>query len=140
MPVIFQRTVKQAGNRNIVKRYEKLALAAVQQSQRAFLPQIDAPHSLTETVATIERDYSHITLLAGSLDDDTPKLSKIELPLNETNATTAVVAFIGPEGGMTDEEIEFLRQHNAQPVQLTRTVLRIETAAITFAALFCTQK
>jgi 16S rRNA (uracil1498-N3)-methyltransferase len=47
---------------------------------------------------------------------------------------TKVVFAVGPEGGFTDEEVEAGKSHGWQPVSLGRSILRIETAAIAFAA------
>ncbi len=137
MPVIFKRTVKQANNRNILQRYKKLTIAAAQQSRRIFLPQIDPPRSLDEVVAVVGRDYHQPMLLSGTLSEQAKRINNIKLNLANNDA---VVAFIGPEGGMTEEENNFLRANNARMVRLTRSILRIETAAITFAALLCVQK
>ncbi len=50
---------------------------------------------------------------------------------------TDVAAFIGPEGGFTEDETACLKDHDAKFVQLTGTVLRTETAAIAFASVLC---
>ncbi len=42
---------------------------------------------------------------------------------------------VGPEGGFTDAEVEFAREHGWQHVGLGPRILRIETAAIVLAAL-----
>jgi 16S rRNA (uracil1498-N3)-methyltransferase len=46
-----------------------------------------------------------------------------------------LLALIGPEGGWTDTEEQFLSDSGFASVHLTSTILRIETAAITVAAL-----
>ena len=43
--------------------------------------------------------------------------------------------FIGPEGGWTDDELSLFDSHHIRLVALTATILRIETAAITAAAV-----
>ena len=43
---------------------------------------------------------------------------------------------IGPEGGLTDDEIAISRVHGWRPVDLGRRILRIETAAVALAGLF----
>jgi 16S rRNA (uracil1498-N3)-methyltransferase len=50
-------------------------------------------------------------------------------------APPSVTAFIGPEGGWTDDELAQLTTGGAIAVQLTPTILRVETAAITVASI-----
>lgn len=47
-----------------------------------------------------------------------------------------VTLVIGPEGGLTDDEISVLRVAGAEPVRLCATILRIETAAAAAAAVW----
>jgi 16S rRNA (uracil1498-N3)-methyltransferase len=51
-----------------------------------------------------------------------------------------VAAFTGPEGGLTDDEIRLLNDDGAQPVRLTDTILRVETAALAFAAILTSKR
>jgi len=46
----------------------------------------------------------------------------------------------GPEGAMTEQEQQLLAQQRATPVRLTETVLRVETAAVAFAAILAAQR
>jgi 16S rRNA (uracil1498-N3)-methyltransferase len=41
-----------------------------------------------------------------------------------------VVLFIGPEGGLTAEEVGLAREHGVQVVTLGQRILRAETAAL----------
>jgi len=130
-PVIFDRTVKLAQGAHTLERYEKLTIAAAQQCQRLFLPRIDPVASLQQCLEILQNDYPQSQLLVGSSSVQAQSLLTEKL-------TGDTIAFVGPEGGITDQEIHLFRQHNAQPIHLTRTILRIETAAISFAAILCT--
>ncbi len=46
------------------------------------------------------------------------------------NQPITVVLFIGPEGGLTTDEITLAQQHGVQPVTLGPRILRAETAAL----------
>ena len=46
-----------------------------------------------------------------------------------------VIAIIGPEGGITEGEKALLESCGAKFVRLTDTILRVETAALAFAAV-----
>jgi len=47
-----------------------------------------------------------------------------------SNPPITVVLFIGPEGGLTTDEIILAQQHGVQPVTLGPRILRAETAAL----------
>jgi 16S rRNA (uracil1498-N3)-methyltransferase len=133
-PVIFERTVKQPANPKTISRWLNLAVSASKQCKRLFLPKIDAPMSLQEVLKSIKNDHSYCRFLFGSPSPDSPAL--ITIPFGPTD----VIAFIGPEGGLTDDEAYLLKENGARPVQLTDTILRVETAAMAFAAVLCAQR
>ncbi|MBN2375422.1 MAG: 16S rRNA (uracil(1498)-N(3))-methyltransferase [Sedimentisphaerales bacterium] len=130
-PVRFERTIKLAGSSKSSQRYENLAISAAKQCHRWFLPQIDPPAQLDQAVQILSRDYPDAQMLFGEPTEKTDSI------LHYTNCEKDLICFVGPEGGFTNTELELLHQHHAQPVRLTETILRVETAAITFAAVLC---
>ncbi|PKL49649.1 MAG: hypothetical protein CVV39_02765 [Planctomycetes bacterium HGW-Planctomycetes-1] len=131
VPVIFERTVKQSLQH---RRLETIALESTKQCQRLFLPIIDSPISLSQAIEKLRADYPNAKIIFGSLTQNAESIINFDSALNE------IIAFIGPEGGLTETEENMLKQTNAQPVKLTETVLRIETAAITFAAVLAAMR
>jgi len=60
------------------------------------------------------------------------------LPMDKPADELRVRLLIGPEGGLTDEEISQANQENFQDILLGPRVLRTETAALTaITALQC---
>jgi 16S rRNA (uracil1498-N3)-methyltransferase len=101
-------------------RWRATARAAAKQARRAHVPDVTEPvttSELAELVAT--------TSLAIVLESDTPD-RLTDLPLPDTGDILLVV---GPEGGITDDELATLRQAGARAVRLGTTVLRTSTAA-----------
>lgn len=133
VPVIFERTVKQPKNPKITNRWNSVAISSAKQCKRLFLPQINQPLLLEDALETIKNDYPKSILLSGSLDDNIKFVIDVEID-------TDVIAFVGPEGGTTDEEGELLQNYGAKPVRLTDNILRTETAAITFAAILSAKR
>ncbi len=134
MPVLYERTVKQSRNPKTVERWEYLIIAAAKQCRRLFLPRIDPPQPLSEILQTTKNDYPQGHILLGSLNAQTPSLIIQKFDLSD------VIAFVGPEGGLTEKEQDLLKNRGAKSVCLTDTTLRIETAAIAFAAILTAQR
>jgi len=129
--VIFARTVKLAAGSAAGQRYSKLAVVACKQSGRNFLPQITVPDSLEKTLDFLKGQYPDAKIIFGSFDSNTKSVSEI------AGAGADIIAFVGPEGGMTEQEEKLLVGNGAVGVRLTDTILRIETAATAFAAILC---
>ena len=130
-PVRCERTVKQGGSGKAAQRYEHVAVSAAKQCGRVFLPTIDEPATLGDCAAALEGQYPGALWLTGRARGEAAKLTEVDV------AGRDVVAFVGPEGGLTEAEVQLLNERQAQGVRLTETVLRIETAAIAFAAILC---
>jgi 16S rRNA (uracil1498-N3)-methyltransferase len=127
--VKFKRSVKQASNPKAAERWKRLAIAAAKQSKRLFLPEMDGPIALEESIRKLKTDYPEGDILFGSLEDGATSIMG-KVPLERDT-----VVFIGPEGGMTDEEMGLLRENGGEAIRITDTVLRIETAAISASAI-----
>ena len=133
-PLLFERTVKQPKNQKIIERCEKLAVAAAKQCRRLHLPQIDSPRDVREVLQQLRVDYSNALLVVGSCDHTAGPLANVQ------PGDCDVIAVIGPEGGMTEQEDDVFRQFSARQVRLTDTILRVETAAVAFAAILAAQR
>jgi 16S rRNA (uracil1498-N3)-methyltransferase len=133
-PVIFERTVKHAKNPDITGRWNNLAIAAAKQSRRVFLPQIDKPAALTDVIKVLKKDFPQAQFLLGSPSAEVPFL------INQLVTCNAVVALVGPEGGLTEQEQAFLKDNGVQSIRFADTILRIETAAVAFASILTAQR
>ncbi len=133
-PVLFERTVKQAKNPKIVQRWQNLAVAAAKQCRRLYLPHIDTPLPLPQVLKVLRQEHPDAGFLLGSISADAPSL------FSQLSANTDIAAFVGPEGGITEDEQHLLSDHSVQAVHLTDTVLRVETAAIAFAAILTARR
>ena len=104
-------------------RWRATARAAAKQSRRAWLPTI-APLATTTDVAA----RLHGATLAVVLHE------AAETPLSEAAVPDSgeVVVVVGPEGGITDDE---LAAFGTTPYRLGRSVLRTSTAGVAAAAV-----
>lgn len=129
--VLFERTVKRARGEASESRFNKLIITAAKQSRRIFLPELSRADSLENALTDLKSQYSGAKVIFGHFGETATPLFKM------TALDVDVVAFVGPEGGFTESEIQMLKDAGGIEVVLTKTVLRIETAAIAFASTMC---
>lgn len=104
-------------------RLREVARQAAMQSRRAWLPGVSPPIALASLTFDRPAFVLHETAktrLTAALPDEAP------------DSLTIVV---GPEGGLTDDEVTTFRDRGAEPVTLGRAILRTETASLAAAAI-----
>jgi 16S rRNA (uracil1498-N3)-methyltransferase len=104
-----------------LERLRRHALEAVKQSGAAWATAVEEPLSLD--------DFLRRTVEGGGWLADADGE-----PVPAAVDDTPLIAVIGPEGGLTPEERERLRDAGYQPVRLGPHTLRFETAAVAAAA------
>jgi 16S rRNA (uracil1498-N3)-methyltransferase len=122
IPVVTRRSVALPGEAR-VKRWERVAIAAMKQAERSVLPRIQQPHPfdefLSESRAYPFRFIAYEKQREGIIEETLAKAKP-----------TKVLALIGPEGGFEDSEVEEAKAQGFIPVTLGTTKLRTETAGI----------
>jgi 16S rRNA (uracil1498-N3)-methyltransferase len=101
-------------------RWRSTARAAAKQARRSRVPEVGEPvntRALTELISA-----SAVTLVLESAVSE--RLADVELP-----ESGDLILIVGPEGGITDEEITTFTDAGAKIVRLGPTVLRTSTAA-----------
>ncbi|MEU3622308.1 16S rRNA (uracil(1498)-N(3))-methyltransferase [Amycolatopsis coloradensis] len=101
-------------------RWRTTARAAAKQARRAHLPEVAEPVG-TRELAELAQTVSRALVLESGM---TAKLTEIELPPQGD-----ILLIVGPEGGITDEELATLTDAGATAIRLGPTVLRTSTAA-----------
>lgn len=106
-------------------KWRSTAREAAKQSRRAWFPSV-AEMVGTSDVVDLLRDASLAVVLheAGR-----SPLTALDVP-----AEGDVVVVVGPEGGISDEELEAFAAVGAEPLRLGRSVLRTSTAGVAAAA------
>ena len=131
--VQFERTVK-LGKASSVQRLEKITLSAAKQSGRLFLPVLTGPEKLKATVKSLQSRYPACQFIYGDPE------ATIGPDIMTRSTTTDTAVLIGPEGGFTEDETNYLNSLNATPVRINDHVLRVETAATAFCSLLAHQR
>lgn len=119
-PVLMDRTISDISKKKDKKkeRYQKIVESAAKQSKRDIIPIVHAIIK-TEDILKFKGD-----LVLCYEDEDKTQLGEIIHELGDN-----IGLIIGPEGGISEMELEILR--DAKKVGLGRRILRAETAAIT---------
>ncbi len=122
-PLFSERCEVKLNDSRIEKRvqhWQQIAISAAEQCGRGVIPKVHNPIALTEWVSNCKET------LKLTLHHHTKKeLTKLQQP-----ADNLVAILIGPEGGLTEEEVKFSNNHNFNSIALGPRVLRTETAPI----------
>lgn len=121
--IVTTNTIKESLNRVVnLGRLQKIAVAAMKQSQQFYLPEI----TLNQNFKTFIENRAEKTKLIAYVPDN--QLS--EHVVNLANKGGETLLLIGPEGDFTPEEVEAVLQQGFVTTSLGATRLRTETAAI----------
>ena len=135
VPVSMSRCVVQLNQKDGAKkqeRWQRIAREACKQSGRCLQMPVEAPISFKELLRRLPGHSAAIVPWEDARGYSLPRLRE-ELP----NLTELAVV-IGPEGGMSEEEVAQMRSAGCRPVTLGPRILRTETAGLAaLSALFC---
>lgn len=101
-------------------RIENTMLSAMKQSLRLWLPKAEVLDSVDELIQSKSED-SQLVLA----DQDSG-----ETEIKQSDNCSELILVAGPEGGLSEREIQLLKKSGAGTVQLGSNRLRAETAAI----------
>ncbi|OZB04527.1 MAG: 16S rRNA (uracil(1498)-N(3))-methyltransferase [Idiomarina sp. 34-48-12] len=122
-PLFTERCgVKLSGERLLKKQqqWQKIVIAACEQSGRSKVPTVHTPVSFNQWLTQLPEG------LRLTLDPYAEK------PLRDLAEKPAkLTLFIGPEGGLSEQEVASASEHDFLPVRLGPRILRTETAALT---------
>lgn len=124
VPFVSARSVARELNAQKRARWERIAREATETSRRARVPGI----------APLTRWASLFDELEGDLIVAWEEETELRLSAAVPVGSDAVSLVIGPEGGLTAEEVDLARQAGAAIVSLGPRPLRAETAAIAAVA------
>lgn len=125
-PLITERTeVKVSGDRQekMQERWQQILISACEQCQRNILPQLNAPVPVGDWLKTVDSEACFVLHHRNSQG----------LPANKK--PQSVTLLIGPEGGLSDSEIDAALARQFTALTLGPRVLRTETAPIAAISL-----
>ncbi|MGP1382484.1 MAG: 16S rRNA (uracil(1498)-N(3))-methyltransferase [Thainema sp.] len=147
MPVISDRTLLKPSD-NRLKRWQRIANEAAEQSERRVIPTVSDPITLRQLFQESNHTLQYIAVARGNwpsllqqlqldlsqIGGDQPTASQPAtnhqpLTINPSTLNSLTIA-IGPEGGWTTDEIESAIAVGYQPISLGNRVLRAVTAPV----------
>ena len=137
VPIITDRVdVKLKGEFKKLDRLNRIALEAAKQSKRSIIPKVLDPISFNEVLERIEELDLVLVPYENAENFGVKSLMK---KINEENIDLSKIKnigiFIGPEGGIEEEEIIKLKEKGAYIITLGNRILRTETAGFVAASL-----
>lgn len=133
-PVLFERSIVRldaAKRSERGERWRRIALAAAKQSKRTHVPAVADPVELADALAKLPAFDAVLVAWEDAADAGiASRLAELGL---RANARVAVV--VGPEGGLSADEVSSLVAAGAVTCTLGPTILRAQTAAVVATTL-----
>ena len=129
VPIVARRTDAHLASASAKRadRWNRIALQAAEQSRRATPPEVAAPVKL--------RDALNSPAGLRIVLSETETQARLRDVLLEHMSEGELFLAIGPEGGWTEEELQFFQKEGWISTSLGPTILRAETAAIAAVAI-----
>jgi 16S rRNA (uracil1498-N3)-methyltransferase len=107
-----------------MEHWKRVAISACEQSGRNTIPTFHSAMTYLEWAKSVEADTKLVLH------------TRNQKPLSEIKTPASVALLVGPEGGITDEEVEFCIQQGFTGLTLGPRILRTETAALAALSVF----
>lgn len=109
------------------ERWQKIAEAAAKQSKRDLVPPV---HEVLDLARALEETRADLLLAAYESEN----VMNLKEALQAHKDARRIAVVIGPEGGLSNEEVALIRERGGLSVSLGRRILRTETAGLVAAA------
>ena len=110
------------------ERWQKISEAAAKQSKRNIIPSIEKSVDIKYLCSKID-EYDLVLVAYENEDKKTIK------DILKNNKVEKIAIVVGPEGGLTEKEVEELIKCGAKAVSLGKRILRTETAPIAMISM-----
>lgn len=129
-PITMKRCVVKINEKDENKkitRWQKIAEVAAKQCGRNIIPKINEITNVKQIINTF-KNYDIVLIAYENEKENTIKqiLKKIE----KTTEELKIAIIIGPEGGISEEEVQLLKESGAISISLGKRILRTETVAL----------
>lgn len=128
-PLLSQRTEFKLKGERLDKKmnhWQQVIISACEQCGRNTLPALNPPETTDSWVSRVEAGRKYVLH---------PQDSQAGQPPPKTGAVDSVALLVGPEGGLSENEVAVAIQHRFSPLLLGPRVMRTETAPVAVLAV-----
>ena len=119
--------IKDEDKKNL--RWNKISEVASKQSKRNVIPKMEKSISISTLCNEIKK---YDLVIVAYENEDNITLKDV---LKENSDIKNIAVIVGPEGGISTDEVEMLKENGAKIVSLGNRILRTETAPITILSM-----
>lgn len=112
-----------------IERWKAISEAAAKQSKRCIIPKIEMPRKLSD----ICNDFNKYDLVLVAYEDESKTV--IKQALREYKDVSKIAIIVGPEGGISQDEVNKIISSGAKAVSLGKQILRTETASVSMISM-----
>lgn len=127
IPTVLQNCVVKLDEKTAkkkIERWQKIAEVAAKQSLRDKIPKVYMPQTLKQ----VEMDIQNYDAFILAYEKEEEQTLKQVLKTLENSKKIAIL--IGPEGGLEEKEVEYLKEKGAKVITLGKRILRTESVAM----------
>ncbi|MCD7975308.1 MAG: 16S rRNA (uracil(1498)-N(3))-methyltransferase [Phascolarctobacterium sp.] len=133
VPIVMKHSIMKMDDvkaERMVERWQKIAEAAVKQSKRDIISEIYPVKTFEQLLYDHDCD---VKFIAYECEDN----MSLKKALCQAKPLQELLLIIGPEGGISEQELQQAKNVGAVPVTLGKRILRTETAGlVAMAAVF----
>jgi 16S rRNA (uracil1498-N3)-methyltransferase len=119
---------KVLGSVEKLTKWKRVSIEAFKQSENAFLPEINVGRTLQDWLQGFVELGTHFV----ACPERSGKICRF-CELQDEQESVWLLA--GPEGGLTEQELQITLKQGFQPVNLGTSILRVDTASVVLVAL-----
>jgi 16S rRNA (uracil1498-N3)-methyltransferase len=134
VPVETSRSIVKLNDKKAdrrVERWQKIAEEAAKQSARGRIPVVGNVVSWKELISTLQKEPFALFIVPWEEAKEISIRQVLQSVRTGDSAPKRIAYMIGPEGGLSPEEVQALITLGARPVTLGPRILRTETAGFT---------
>ena len=135
IPVKMDRCIVKLSEKDEEKkilRWNKIAEAAAKQCGRDIIPKVTNIINVKDIIS-MKQEYDKI--IVAYENEDKQSLKSVLNRIKNTKEKLKVAILIGPEGGISEDEIKLLNQIDADIVTIGKRILRTETVALAISSM-----
>lgn len=130
VPLYTERVISKTLSSGKLERWRKIAIEACKQSGRVKPPVVSGPVRINEFISSSDKSSLRLIPWEGE------KAASLKDVLPSSFIESGKVSFIvGPEGGLSENEVELAKRSGYIPVSLGRRILRTETVSLSILSI-----